>query len=165
MTVSWLCHDFLMTVSWPYHDCLMTVLWRKRNYLGFGGPWVSAVSALVLLKKPHGRRRQQRWRGGVIFFLLFSFFIRTFFNASGNKNIGATIRIGWEIWCLLYAGFFDLRQQADLCSKTILVTQRSWNFTIISLFQDPSLHGWSVPYIGIFSKEGLKINSKYTWLR
>ena len=26
----------------------MAVSWRKRNNLGFGGPWVSAVSALVL---------------------------------------------------------------------------------------------------------------------
>ena len=29
-----------------------------------------------------------------------------FFDASGNKNIGATIRIGREIRCLPYAGFF-----------------------------------------------------------
>ena len=32
--------------------------------------------------------------------------ISPFFDASRNKNIGATIRIGREIWCLLYAGFF-----------------------------------------------------------
>ena len=30
-----------------------------------------------------------------------------FFGASRNKNIDATIRIGREIWCLLYAGFFQ----------------------------------------------------------
>ena len=29
--------------------------------------------------------------------------------ASGNKNIGATIRIGREIWCLPYAGFLSCR--------------------------------------------------------
>ena len=28
------------------------------------------------------------------------------FDAGGNKNIGATIRIGLEIGCLPYAGFF-----------------------------------------------------------
>ena len=32
--------------------------------------------------------------------------ISPFFDASGNGNIGATIRIGLEIWCLPYAGFF-----------------------------------------------------------
>ena len=32
--------------------------------------------------------------------------IRPFFHASGNKNIGASIRIGWEILCLPCAGFF-----------------------------------------------------------
>ena len=37
-----------MTVSWLSHECLMTVSWRKLIYLGFGGPWVSAVWALVL---------------------------------------------------------------------------------------------------------------------
>ena len=42
-----LSHDCHMTVSWLSHDCLMTVSWHKRNYSGFGGPWVSAVSALV----------------------------------------------------------------------------------------------------------------------
>ena len=61
MIVSWLSHDCLMTVLWLSYDCLMTVLWlshdcviylmavswRKRNYLGFGGPWVCAVLALV----------------------------------------------------------------------------------------------------------------------
>ena len=31
--------------------------------------------------------------------------ISPFFDASGNKNIGATIRIGQEIPCLPYAGF------------------------------------------------------------
>ena len=31
-----------------------------------------------------------------------------FFDASGNKNINATIRIDREIWCLLYAGFFTV---------------------------------------------------------
>ena len=31
--------------------------------------------------------------------------ISPLFDASGNKNIGATIRIGREIWCLPYAGF------------------------------------------------------------
>ena len=31
--------------------------------------------------------------------------ISPFFDASGNKNIGATIRIGQEIRCLLYAEF------------------------------------------------------------
>ena len=34
--------------------------------------------------------------------------IRPFFIASGHKNIGATIRIGREIRCLLYAGFLIL---------------------------------------------------------
>ena len=29
----------------------------------------------------------------------------SFFDTSGNKNIGATFRMGQEIWCLLYAGF------------------------------------------------------------
>ena len=29
-----------------------------------------------------------------------------FFVASRNKNVGATIRIGREFWCLPYAGFF-----------------------------------------------------------
>jgi hypothetical protein len=29
-----------------------------------------------------------------------------FLDARGNKNIGATIRIGQEIWCLPYEGFF-----------------------------------------------------------
>ena len=33
-------------------------------------------------------------------------FYLPFFDASGNKNIGTTIRIGWEIQCLPYAGFF-----------------------------------------------------------
>ena len=48
MTVSWLSHDCIMTVGWLYYNCLMTVSWRKLNYFGFGGPWVSAVLALVL---------------------------------------------------------------------------------------------------------------------
>ena len=30
-----------------------------------------------------------------------------FFDASGNKNIGATIRIAREIQCLPYAGFLE----------------------------------------------------------
>ena len=34
--------------------------------------------------------------------------INPFFDASGNKNIGATIRIGRDILCLPYAGFFLL---------------------------------------------------------
>ena len=34
--------------------------------------------------------------------------ISPFFEASGNKNIGAAIRIGREIWCLPYAEFFLL---------------------------------------------------------
>ena len=34
--------------------------------------------------------------------------ISPYFDASGNKNIGATIRIGREIRCLPYAGFFSL---------------------------------------------------------
>ena len=32
--------------------------------------------------------------------------ISPFLDASGNKNIGASIRIGQEIWFLQYAGFF-----------------------------------------------------------
>ena len=32
--------------------------------------------------------------------------ISLFFDAIGNKKISATIRIGHEIWCLPYAGFF-----------------------------------------------------------
>ena len=35
-----------------------------------------------------------------------NFYISPFFDASGNKNIGATIRISQEILCLLYAEFF-----------------------------------------------------------
>ena len=31
--------------------------------------------------------------------------ISPFFDANGNKNIGATISIDQEIWCLPYAGF------------------------------------------------------------
>jgi hypothetical protein len=51
-------------------------------------------------QKPLGRRRQ-------------CFFVKKnatspFFDASGNRNIGATIRIRLEIWCLPYAGFFIL---------------------------------------------------------
>ena len=34
--------------------------------------------------------------------------LSAFFYASGKKNIGATIRIGQEIWCLLYEGFFKI---------------------------------------------------------
>ena len=33
--------------------------------------------------------------------------ISPFFDANGNKNIGATIRIGREIWYLPYAGFLN----------------------------------------------------------
>ena len=45
MNVSWLS----MTVSWLSYDCLTTISWCKRNYLGFGGPWVCPVSALVCI--------------------------------------------------------------------------------------------------------------------
>ena len=31
-----------------------------------------------------------------------------FFDATGNRIIGATIRIGWEIWCPPYVGFLKL---------------------------------------------------------
>ena len=37
--------------------------------------------------------------------------INPFFDASEYKNIGATIRIGQEIWCLLYAGFLIYKAQ------------------------------------------------------
>ena len=33
-----------------------------------------------------------------------------FLDASGNKNIGATIRIGQEILCLPYAGFLNTKK-------------------------------------------------------
>ena len=36
--------------------------------------------------------------------------ISPFVDASGNKNIGATIRIGQEIWCVPYAGFFKAKK-------------------------------------------------------
>ena len=36
-----------MNVSLLSNDCLRTVSWRKRNYFGFGGPWVCTVSAHV----------------------------------------------------------------------------------------------------------------------
>ena len=38
----------------------------------------------------------------------FFFALSPFFDASRNKNIGATIRIGQDIPCLPYAGFFIL---------------------------------------------------------
>ncbi len=53
-------------------------------------------------------------RGGVIVFRFFlpKNAISLFFEGSGNRNIGATLCIGREIWCLLYAGFF----LHELCS-------------------------------------------------
>ena len=45
MTVSLLSNDCIMTVSWLSHDCLMS----QTELLGFGGPWVSAVSAFFFL--------------------------------------------------------------------------------------------------------------------
>ena len=48
--------------------------------------------------------------------------IRPFLDASGNKNIGATIRIGRGIWCLPYAGFLK-----QMISKSIfLISFNDW---------------------------------------
>ena len=52
------------------------------------------------------QRRRRRGRGGLKnLFGKKENAISPFFDASGNKNIVATIRINWEIWCLPYAGF------------------------------------------------------------
>ena len=39
--------------------------------------------------------------------------IGLFLDASGNKNIGATLRIGREIWCLQYAGCSFVQVEND----------------------------------------------------
>ena len=54
------------------------------------------------------------WWGVVIFLFSKKNAISPFFDASGNINISATIRIGQEIWCLLYAGFFLMQPRAVL---------------------------------------------------
>ena len=54
-----------------------------------------------------------------IFFFAKKIDISPFFDASGNINIGASIRIGREIWCLPYAGFFlDALASLDLIIVT-----------------------------------------------
>ena len=47
--------------------------------------------------------------------------ISTLFDASGNKNISATIRIAREVRCLPYAGFF----LCDMCSAAKTVFRQS----------------------------------------
>ena len=44
-----------------------------------------------------------------------------FFDASGNKKNGATIRIGQEIWCLPYAGFLLIDEHLDLVGVYIIL--------------------------------------------
>ena len=44
--------------------------------------------------------------------------ISPFFDGSRNKNIGDTIRIGREIWCLPYAGFILSKLKQKSISKS-----------------------------------------------
>ena len=44
-----------------------------------------------------------------------------YLDASGNKNIGATIRIGQEIRCLQNAGFFSMGLKGMVHMNTMLV--------------------------------------------
>ena len=55
------------------------------------------------------QQRRRRWRHGGGFFFWEKkkkYAISPFFDASGNKKIGATLRTGREIFCLPNAGFF-----------------------------------------------------------
>ena len=65
-------------------------------------PWEAAMAATMTTTTAA--------RGGGVFFSSCATknAISHFFGASGNKNISATIRIGREIWCLPYAGLFQL---------------------------------------------------------
>ena len=63
--------------------------WPRRGQGGGGKPLVAAMAA---------EEGGEGW-GKINAF-------SPFFEASGNKNIGATIRISREIWYLQYAGFF-----------------------------------------------------------
>ena len=51
-----------------------------------------------------------------------------FFDASGNKNIGATFRIGREIRCLPYAGLFLSILEIKDIKKCAKVDGMEWNF-------------------------------------
>ena len=44
--------------------------------------------------------------------------ISPFFDASGNINIGATIRISQMIWCRPYAGFFNNKKINSFITKS-----------------------------------------------
>ena len=44
--------------------------------------------------------------------------ISPFFDARANKNIGTTICIGWEILCLLYAGYSPTWLSGSSCSSS-----------------------------------------------
>ena len=52
------------------------------------------------------------------------------FNASGHKNISATIRIGQEIQCLLLAGFFYVHQ----CAYLAIIPTRRLNMSVSTTF-------------------------------
>ena len=81
---------------------------QQKDYLGS-----IMVIFFVFLLKSLGRRRRQRQRrqrgrgGGNKKNCFAKKAISPFFDVSGNKNIGNTIRIGREIWCLPYAGLFS----------------------------------------------------------
>ena len=62
-----------------------------------------------------------------------------FLDASGNKNIGATIRIGQEIQCLPYAGFFS---SVPLCSFSF--SERY--FTTMRGVHSPSFQGQLISF-------------------
>ena len=95
----WLTNPPPLAPPLPYH-----FFGKKKN---FGGPDADAAGRGG---GRFGRPPRCQWRGGggnfFIYFLLKSPLAGCpFFDTSGNKNIGATIRIGWEILCLPYAGF------------------------------------------------------------
>ena len=71
--------------------------------------------------------------------------ISPFFDASGNKNIGATIRIGQEIQCLPYAGFLLLYSQIRLAAlnEVTLVEQYDGPLTLFTASFRASCNRWS----------------------
>ena len=99
--------ECLMTVWWLSDDWLMTVWWHKRDYLGFGGPWVSAVSALVLrqieairfwkpkLKNKKNSKTNLNWS--------YEYWPRTpVGNTAMNINIPKSFPLGKTCWVMFF---------------------------------------------------------------
>ena len=61
-----------------------------------------------------------------------------FFDASGNKNIGAIIRISREIWCPPYAGFLAILSTVIVLENVYVAQMIVKGFLIFFIFKTTS---------------------------